>query len=113
MGNVDIHALEDYRPIKAKATVSAKQKAPRKTRKTRKVKPSLFTPRNALIGTTLALLALSLTHLASGIEYLTRCNHWQSLAMAIGIDLVFVSVEWLVLSADDDTKARIRGDAVL
>jgi hypothetical protein len=113
MANVDIHALEDYRPVKAKAKASAKQKAPRKTRKTRKVKARMLTPKNALIGTTLALLALSLTHLAAGIEYLCRCDHWQSWAMAIGIDLVFVSVEWLVLSADDDTKARIRGDAAV
>jgi NADH:ubiquinone oxidoreductase subunit K len=78
----------------------------------RKVKVSIFTPRSALIGTTIALLILSLTHLADGIAYLTHCPGWASIAMAIGIDCMFVSVEAILLTADPETKARIKADAI-
>jgi hypothetical protein len=85
-----------------------------KTKAKRRAKTNTwFTPRNALIGTTLALLALSLTHLADGIAYLTHCATVQAWAMAIGIDCMFVSVEALSLCADPETKARIRGDVAV
>ena len=39
------------------------------------------------------LTALSLSHLAHGIEIVTGCQSWEGWAMAIGIDLGFVALE--------------------
>src|SRR5258706_7036958 len=39
------------------------------------------------------LLGLSLTHLAHGITIVTGCSPWEGTAMAIGLDLLIVSLE--------------------
>lgn len=80
-------------------------------RKVSRTKFGWLSPRNALIGTTLALLGLSLTHLADGIVALTHCPTWQAIAMSIGIDLMFVSVEWLILT-DAEAKAKVHSEAM-
>jgi sterol desaturase/sphingolipid hydroxylase (fatty acid hydroxylase superfamily) len=96
-----------------KTKVSRKRKQPtaKVTRARRKHKTSWFTPRNALIGMTLAFLALSLTHLADGIAYLAHCSEWQAIALAVGIDCMFCERRSDYLNADQETKARIRADA--
>src|ERR1051325_5321693 len=40
-----------------------------------------------------ALTALSLSHLAHGVEIVTHAPSWEAWAMAIGIDLGFVALE--------------------
>jgi len=41
----------------------------------------------------LVLLYLSLNHLARGIQVVTLCEHWEGIAMAIGLDLLIVGLE--------------------
>lgn len=53
----------------------------------------------AAIGTMFSLAALSLTHLAKGISILTSSPMWESIAMAIGTDFGFVSVELAMVTA--------------
>jgi hypothetical protein len=51
----------------------------------------------AVVG--VVLTALSLSHLAHGIELVTRAPTWEAWAMAIGIDLGFVALEIAQLCA--------------
>jgi hypothetical protein len=53
-----------------------------------------------------ALVALSLAHLAGGIEILTRAPSWEAWFMAVGIDLAFVALEIAMLSAATDRVRR-------
>jgi hypothetical protein len=48
------------------------------------------------------LTALSLSHLAHGIELVTHADTWESWAMAIGIDLGFVALELSQLATVSD-----------
>lgn len=52
------------------------------------------------------LTALSLTHLAHGIEIVTSAPTWESYAMAIGIDLGFMSAEFANLLASNEKLRR-------
>lgn len=52
------------------------------------------------------LTALSLTHLAHGIALMTGCPEWESWAMAIGIDLGFISLELLSVNAVSEAVRR-------
>lgn len=45
------------------------------------------------------LTALSLHHLATGIKLMTECPMWESWAMAVGIDLGFITLELLLVTA--------------
>jgi hypothetical protein len=45
------------------------------------------------------LTALSLAHLAAGIELVTKAPSWEAWAMAVGIDLGFLALEIAQLSA--------------
>ncbi len=47
----------------------------------------------AIGGVAGTLVALSLSHLAHGIEIVTAAPQWESWAMAVGIDLGFVALE--------------------
>jgi hypothetical protein len=49
-----------------------------------------------------ALTALSLDHLAHGIDIVTGTNGWQSWAMAVGIDMGFITLELAQLAAATD-----------
>jgi hypothetical protein len=52
------------------------------------------------------LTALSLHHLATGIKLMTECPVWESWAMAIGIDLGFISLELLLVTAVSEVIRR-------
>jgi hypothetical protein len=54
------------------------------------------------------LIALSLSHLAHGIEIVTAAPSWESWAMAVGIDLGFVALEMAgVLAATASLRKEI------
>jgi len=53
------------------------------------------------------LIALSLAHLAYGIELVTRSPQWEAWAMAIGIDLGFVALELAKITANQRTMKSI------
>lgn len=52
------------------------------------------------------LTGLSLDHLAHGIDIVTGTAGWHSWAMAVGIDVGFISMELAQLSAANDKVAR-------
>jgi len=55
----------------------------------------------------LTLTALSLSHLAHGIETVTTCASWEGWAMACGIDLGFVGLELAQLTVGDRVRRQI------
>lgn len=60
-----------------------------------------------LVGAVAAtLVGLSLSHLAHGIELVTSCPTWEGWAMAVGIDLGFISLEAAALTASTDRLRR-------
>jgi hypothetical protein len=83
--------------------VAKKRKAP--TAKIGKALQKTSTEKYAMAATTIALLAVSLVHLADGVQLLTDCPAWQAWAMSIGIDAMFVAVEWSALKQGADTYA--------
>jgi hypothetical protein len=54
-----------------------------------------------------ALTALSLDHLAAGIDIVTGTSGWQSWAMAIGIDLGFITLELAQIAAATDKVSKL------
>jgi hypothetical protein len=60
-----------------------------------------------LAGTTVGLMAVSLTHLSDGMIQLTAIPSWQAWAMAIGVDCLLVSVALAQLTAPPDVKKDI------
>lgn len=54
----------------------------------------------------LALVGLSLTHLAHGIALITGAPTWEAIALAIGIDLGFVALELATVAASNDKLRR-------
>lgn len=57
----------------------------------------------AVIGTiALVLVGLSLTHLAHGIQIITKAPTWEAIAMAIGTDLGYIAAEFSMLFATTD-----------
>jgi hypothetical protein len=61
----------------------------------------------AVLGVTLILLGLSLSHLAAGIGLVTGAGPSDGWAMAIGIDLGFIALELAVLAAPADKRAAV------
>jgi hypothetical protein len=55
----------------------------------------------------LTLTALSLSHLAHGIEGVTGCEAWEGWAMAVGIDLGFVGLELAQLAVGERIRRQI------
>jgi hypothetical protein len=53
------------------------------------------------------LTALSLSHLAHGIEIVTGCQPWEAWAMAVGIDLGFVALELSQLAVTDKLRRQV------
>jgi hypothetical protein len=53
------------------------------------------------------LTALSLSHLAHGIEIVTGCQSWEGWAMAVGIDLGFVALELSQLTVSDKLRRQV------
>jgi hypothetical protein len=60
-----------------------------------------------LAGTTVGLMAVSLTHLSDGVTQLTAIPSWQAWAMAIGIDCMLISVALAQLTSPPDVKKDI------
>ena len=61
------------------------------------------------IGTVaVTLTALSLSHLAHGVEIVTGSSTWESWAMAVGIDLGFVALELSQLAINDKVRKQVR-----
>jgi hypothetical protein len=85
-------------------------KAPRRT-PAKPPRPARRDRRQALAGAGVALVAgslvaLSLTHLAHGIEVVTAAPKWEAWSMAVGIDLGFVALEMAQLTAATDAVRR-------
>ena len=53
------------------------------------------------------LTALSLTHLAHGVQTITSAPSWEAYALAVGIDLGFLSCEMAHLSAVSEEAKRM------
>jgi hypothetical protein len=53
------------------------------------------------------LTALSLSHLAHGVEIVTGSSIWESWAMAVGIDLGFVALELSQLAIGDKVRKQV------
>lgn len=60
-----------------------------------------------LAGTTVGLMAVSMTHLSDGVTQLTSIPEWQAWAMAIGIDAMLISVALAQLTASPEVKKDI------
>src|SRR5262249_46777456 len=54
----------------------------------------------------ITLTALSLSHLAEGVEMVTHSATWSAWAMAIGIDLGFIGMELANIAAMGDKVKR-------
>jgi hypothetical protein len=70
--------------------------------------------RQALAGTGVgivagSLVALSLTHLATGIQVVTGSPQWESWSMAIGVDCGYVALELASLTAVTDAIRKAIG----
>jgi hypothetical protein len=61
----------------------------------------------AVMATALALLCLSLTHLASGVSILTGSDAWSGWAMAVGVDAGFIVLEIAMLVASEPVRAEV------
>lgn len=57
-------------------------------------------------GVAVTLTALSLNHLAHGIEIVTSAPSWEAYAMAVGIDCGFISAELAQLFASNEKLAK-------
>lgn len=60
-----------------------------------------------LAGTTIGLMAVSLTHLSEGVTQLTAIPEWQGWAMAVGIDCMLIAVALALLTATIEVKKDI------
>lgn len=91
-------------------TAAAPAARPRK--KTAEQKRSQFkTAASAAVGgVAVALTALSLTHLAHGVELMTGASPWQCWLTAAGVDLGFVALEAISLAVASDKRASQQVD---
>jgi hypothetical protein len=60
-----------------------------------------------VLAVAVVLLALSLSHLAAGVELVTGAGPSDGWLMAIGIDLGFIALELAVLAAPADKRAAV------
>jgi hypothetical protein len=63
----------------------------------------------AIGGVSVTLTALSLSHLAHGIQLVTASTPWESWAMAVGIDLGFITAELAQVMATTDKIRKVIG----
>lgn len=94
-------------PVEAQSqnrgTSKKKRKAPLQVRRfKRQVSAALFVG-----GVAASLTALSLSHLAHGIEAVTNSPTWESWAMAVGIDAGFVALEVANLSITEKARKEL------
>jgi hypothetical protein len=80
------------------------------SRKDRRASKALRRQAGAALGlgaVAVTLTALSLSHLAHGIEIVTGCQPWEGWAMAVGIDLGFVALELSQLAVADKLRRQV------
>src|SRR5258708_23415636 len=53
------------------------------------------------------LTALSLNHLATGIEIIAHASGWEAMALAVGVDLGFVALELSQLAIGDKLRRQV------
>ena len=87
--NASVHTLK---PVAPKRAASKNRKAS-KAALLRRHAPAI-----GLGAVIVVLLYLSLSHLARGIQIVTGCEMWEGTAMAIGLDLLIVSLECAMVS---------------
>lgn len=61
----------------------------------------------AIGGCAAVVTGLSLNHLATGIATITHCPAWQGWAMAVAVDVGFVSLELAQLTIADKVRAKL------
>ena len=94
------------KPIKQETARSPKALEPVRSAKLQVKLARQRTTAYGTAGVALVLMALSLTHLADGIEALTHSGPWQSRMMAVGIDLGFIALELAQLCTSTDTLRK-------
>jgi len=105
-----IHKLDTLEVSKQKGK-AAKKTARRKV--ARAIKKPVNHAKLALAGTTLAVLAASLYDLIEGIQTLTDCPTWQAWCLALGIDALFMSTEYCLLSTAEPESIRRYADPLV
>ncbi len=88
--------LERPKPRRARKPVVPKTPG---VHATRRVRHSHAVAAVGVLAVALALLGLSLSHLASGVAIVTACGERDGWLMAIGIDMGFVALELALLVA--------------
>jgi hypothetical protein len=88
--NATLHTLK---PAAPKRAASNKNRKASKAALLRRHAPAI-----GLGAVIVVLLYLSLSHLARGIQIVTGCEMWEGTAMAIGLDLLIVSLECAMVS---------------
>jgi hypothetical protein len=96
--------LKKPKPRRVRQPASAK--APR-VLTTRRVRRSLIAAAFGVMLVALALLGLSLSHLASGVAIVTGSSERDGWLMAVGIDLGFVALELALLVAPAATRPAV------
>ena len=94
------------------ATVHQLKAAPKRavSPKSRRAHKALRRQAGTAIGVgavAVTLTALSLSHLAHGVEIVTGSSQWEAWAMAIGIDLGFVALELSQLAISDKVRRQV------
>ena len=105
--------LERPKPHRARKPVAPKVPEERVTRRGRR---SHVVAASGVMLVALALLGLSLSHLASGVAIVTGSGERDGWLMAVGIDLGFVALELTLLVAPATTRpaaARYASPAIV
>jgi hypothetical protein len=85
-------------------------KSPRQVRRSARVSRALRRQAGTAVGVgvvAVTLTALSLSHLAHGVEIVTGSSAWESWAMAVGIDLGFVALELSQLAIGEKVRRQV------
>src|SRR6266481_3473985 len=92
--------------IQLKSTTKTSHQVRRSQRVTRSIRRQAGTA-IGVGAVAVTLTALSLSHLAHGVEIVTGSSTWESWAMAIGIDLGFVALELSQLAINDKVSRQV------
>lgn len=101
--NATITTLKPLKPLKSRKPL--KPLKPLKSASRRALSKQRLAS-GAVTAVAVTLTALSLSHLAHGIEIVTHAPTWEAWAMATGIDLGFLSCEMAHLTAISDEAKR-------
>jgi len=100
--------LERPKPRRARKPFVPKAPGPRVTRRGRL---SHAVAAIGVLAVALALLGLSLSHLASGVAIVTACGERDGWLMAVGIDMGFVALELALLVAPAAVRPAVAPNA--